>query len=375
MRIVFVFPFCSPKINSISGGPIYLGSQGHEVLLITAQQANSLKGDVSAPEFERIGCTEFFRPYPRSQDIISQNAAIWPIVRNRVASFKPQVIVGFGDFNYRLPLKLRQYFGLPLVMFMEYLNLEKFSVPIRGRTLLLKVVPGPYKIFARMWQRWLARRFSAIMFSYFGDQDMIPNLEEYCPIVRYVPWCCDIEDFKTTAQRNPKIGIYIGSLEQFKNAAELVKAIPLILDRTDTERFIVVGPGAYAGQVEKLSAKYGSRLEYIKSVPRSEALQLIRSAGYGYTPVIDCGLGFVGDCWGTGTPLIATHKLKGFLNSGVDTLVVNRYQDLPQAINELFSSPDKQEFYSANGIKRYHNNLTAEAVGEQYLKIIREVVT
>ncbi len=375
MRIVFIFPFCSPEINSISGGPIYLGSQDHEVLLITSRRTNSFKGDVSAPEIERIRCTEFYRPYPSSKDIIHQNAAIWPFVRDRVENFKPQVIVGFGEFNYRLPLRLSRYFGLPLVMFMEYLNLEKFSVPVRGRTLLLKMVPGPYKLFAGMWQRWLVRRCSAIMFSYFGDRGLIPNIEKHCPIVRYVPWCCEVNRYGISVKRNPKTGIYIGSLDAYKNAGELVKAIPLILDKTATERFIVVGPGAYAEQVEKLSAKYGSRVKYIKSVPRAEALQLIRSAGYGYTPVTDSGLGFIGDCWGTGTPLIATHTLDGFLRAGIDTMVVDGYQNLPQTINTLIASQDLQKRYAQNGQARFHDYLTAKAVGERYLQIINEAIT
>jgi len=67
MKIIFTAPFWSPDINSISKAAIYLGTQGHDILVITAQAADSLKGKVTAPAHEIIEGTEFFRPYPNSK--------------------------------------------------------------------------------------------------------------------------------------------------------------------------------------------------------------------------------------------------------------------------------------------------------------------
>jgi len=216
------------------------------------------------------------------------------------------------------------------------------------------------------------------MFTHYGDHYLIPKVERYCPIVCYVPWCTEtdsdeliIDDLR---KPNKRTGIHIGSLEDFKNAPELVKAIPLILDKSETDNFIVVGPGKYSSDIIKLADLYTPRLKYIESVPRLEALRLLRSAGYGYTQVIDSGIGFVGDCWGTGTPLITTHDLDGLLQKDVDTLIANDLQELPQTINSLINSEKLYNQLKHNGLKRYKNTYTARAVGEEFLKVLSKVI-
>lgn len=374
MRILFTFPFCAPAVNSISGGPIYLGTQGHDVLVVTAQRTDSLKGKVSAPAFEKVGSIKFYRPYLRSKDLTWRPNICWSEVRKLVNEFKPEIIFGFGDPFYRLPLKLSLHFNLPLVMFFEYLRPDKFSLPIRGSGKIRKYFPWFYRFCSKYFRRYLARHSAAVMFSYYGDRPLITEVERDCPNVHYVPWCTETYDLKKEVRRNRKLGIYIGSLNAFKNAAELVEAIPLILDQTATERFIVVGPGDYAPQIKQLAEQYGPKLEYIESVPRPEAMRLLLSAGYGYTPVTDCGLGFIGDCWGTGTPLIATHKLDGFFNKDADTLVADGVADLPRVINTLLESDDLYERIQQGARERYELNHTAKAVGEKYLEVLREVL-
>jgi glycosyltransferase involved in cell wall biosynthesis len=374
MKIVFTAPFWSREVNSISRGPIYIATQGHDVLIITSQKSDSLKGKVSAPSSETVDGAEFFRPYLDSKDLTWHPKACWSKVREKVAKFQPDVIVGFGDPFYRLPLKLSRYFNVPLVMFFEYLRLDKFSLPIRGSGEIRNFFPGFYCFCSGLFRRYLLGRCSAVMFSYYGDLSLIPEVEGYCSNIHYVPWCTETDDEQGEEKRNRKVGVYIGSLNSFKNAAELVKAIPLILDYTATKRFIVVGPGDHVPKIMKLAERYGSRLEYIESVSRPEAMRLLRSVGYGYTPVTNCGLGFIGDCWGTGTPLITTHELDGFLNKDVDTLVANGTRDLPNVIDSLLESSSLFERMQQGGLKRYASSFTARAVGEKYLEILRKVV-
>ena len=374
MKIIFTAPFWSPDINSISKAAIYLGTQGHDILVITAQAADSLKGKVTAPAHEIIEGTEFFRPYPNSKDLTWHPQKHWPRIQEKIENFQPDVIVGFGDPFYRLPLKISHHLKTPLVMFFEYLRLDKFSLPIRGGGKIRKYLPNTYQILSNIFRRYLIGQCSAIMFSYYGDKYLIPDIERICPIVRYVPWCTETGEKLETTKRNRKTGIYVGSLEGFKNAAELVEAIPLILEQTATERFIVVGPGEYAPKIKALIERYGSQLEYIEALPRKDALHLLRSAGYGYTPVTDCGLGFIGDCWGTGTPLITTHKLDGFLLQDSDTLIADSVYDLPKTINSLIGSDALFERMHQGGVNRYLSNYTARAVGKQYLQVFKEVV-
>lgn len=39
MRVLFTAPFWSPQVNSIAWGPIYLASEGHDVLIIARSSA------------------------------------------------------------------------------------------------------------------------------------------------------------------------------------------------------------------------------------------------------------------------------------------------------------------------------------------------
>jgi glycosyltransferase involved in cell wall biosynthesis len=374
LNIVFVFHFCSPSVNDIASVPIWLGKQGNTVLVISSQFNNSLKGAVTAPRCEEIGGTRFYRPFQRAKDLRRWFVQHRREIREEVAEFRPDVIIQFGEFNFRLPMALAEEFDIPLVLFVEYLRLTKFALPFRGRRLIRIASPSIDRRMARIFRKWLVQRSSAVMFSYYGDCPLIPDIERHCSIVRYVPWCTEAVESAGEEKRDRKTGIYIGSLERFKNAAELVDAIPIIFEQSDTERFVVIGPGEYASDIRRLVEHYGSRLLYIESVSRPEAMRWLRSVGYGYTPVADCGLGFIGDCWGTGTPLIATHELDGFLHREVDTLIADGVYDLPRTINSVVNSDHLFERMQRGGRDRYISNFSARAVGGEYLKVLRQVV-
>jgi glycosyltransferase involved in cell wall biosynthesis len=340
------------------------------VLVITAKHALSFKGEVWAPESEVVAGVEFFRPYADSGVIRKYPLQQWDAIAAKVSGFGPDVVIGFGEFNFRLPSSISKRFGIPLFLYMEYLRPGKIAYPIRGKRLLRKYAPSLDRLASKMFLRYLSRRVHGIMYAYAGDQSYARRLEQNGTPVFYVPWCTEVREDGETIERNRRIGIYIGSLETFKNAEELVKAVPLILDKTLTERFIVVGPGPYATHIQRLAENYEGRLTYIPSVPRAEAMRLLRSAGYGYTPVKDCGLGFIGDCWATGTPLVTTHLLDGFLNPGRDTLVANGWEDLPRVIEELLRSEKLFSRCEQEGRARYKENFTGKAVGEKYLEVI-----
>ena len=373
MKLLFIFPFCSPEVNSISGGPLYLGANGHEVLLITSKAADSLKGRVSAPEHEQVEKTEFYRPYAHSRDIIQRPSVCWQEVKSKVKQFQPDVVFGFGEFNYKLPLRISREFKIPMYLYMEYLRREKVAFPMRGRSILRRFLPKIHDWLADRFLRYLSKNVTAIMYAYYGDRKYAEKVCAYGAPVHYVPWCNEVykrsEATALDENKDRKTGIYIGSLAGFKNAAELVKAIPIILEQSNTSRFTVVGPGSYADEIKKLVEQYPQRLFYKESVSRDEAMQMIREAGYGFTPVKDCGLGFIGDCWASGTPLVALHDLDSYLKDTVDTLIVRDVGDLSAEIDQLISSNEMYIEYAHNGMRRYNQNYTANAIGEKYLSL------
>jgi glycosyltransferase involved in cell wall biosynthesis len=370
MRILFVIHYCSPETNDNAHGPIYLGSVGHEVLVISARHAKSLKGDVYAEEYEKIGDTTFYRPYKEWLDITRNPFCEWKSVQTALDKFRPEVVIGFGEFNYKLSLHISKHYQIPYLLYMEYLRLEKIAPPIRGRTFLRANFPAVSDFIARQFLKYLAQRVAGVMFAYFGDRDQVPGLRKLGVDAFYVPWCTDVGVRASRSFENNRHGIYIGALEKFKSSDVLIEAIPIILDRTETERFTVVGPGPYSNQIRELQKKYGDRLAYIESVPREIALDLIQSAAYGFTPVTDCGLGFIGDCWGCGTPLVVTNDLDGFLHDDRDVSIADSIEDLPQVINPLLQDAAVWEKYHREGQQRYSMSLTAEAVGKKYLEVI-----
>lgn len=372
MKILFVIHYCSPEINDNSFGPIYLSGIGHDVLVISSQHAKSLKGDVYAEEYETYKNCSFYRPYKEWTDITRTPFLEWDRVKIALDDFRPDVVVGFGEFNYKLSLAISKHYDIPYFLFMEYLRLGKIASPIRGRTFLKSYFPVVHDYISKIFLRYLAKKVSAIMFSYYGDKDQISNIKKLGADAYYVPWCTDVGVPEDIILREESLGLYIGALEKFKNSDELVAALPYILDKTDTKRFIVVGPGPYSADIKELQKKYVGRLEYIDSMPRKEALKLIRSATYGFTPVSDCGLGFIGDCWGCGTPIVATHELDGFFNNNVDALIAKDMDDIPVLIDSILSSKIIWKRLHAEGVKRYSSNYTAKAVGDMYLDVIRK---
>lgn len=375
MNILFTFHYCSAASNDIAWAPISLATSGEKVLVVTARHERGLKGEFSAPEGEVVGGAEFYRPFPEWTDLRKRPFSRWREVEAKVAAFRPDVVIGFGEFNYRLPLRISRRFGVPLILYMEYLRPERVVPPLRGKRLLLRHFPTLYRSASRLFVRYLSRYATAIMFAYYGDQVRIAEVERIGLRAFYVPWCTDVGPAPPNVSRDRHAGIYIGSLAPFKNAAELVSAIPIILEQTPTERFIVIGPGPYASKIKELQRRYKSRLLYIPSVPRSEALHLLRSAGYGYTPVRDCGLGFIGDCWGTGTPLVTTHSLEGLVRPDRDALVARGLADLPRAISALLTSEDLYERYSTGGRERYDSEYSGTAAARRYREVLDACVS
>ena len=82
----------------------------------------------------------------------------------------------------------------------------------------------------------------------------------------------------------------------------------------------MVGPGPHAEIIKKLQKVTSGAVKYIPELPRIEALRLIASSYYAYTPVAKGGWGFIGDCWSVKTPIVMTHN-DDYVINGVNALV------------------------------------------------------
>ncbi len=103
-------------------------------------------------------------------------------------------------------------------------------------------------------------------------------------------------------------GIYIGSLYPFKNTQVFETLLPRILQETKTEEFIVIGPGPHAKMIQTLSETSNNKVKYLAGVSRFDALKMIASSYYAFTPVKKGGWGFIGDCWSMKTPIVMCYN-------------------------------------------------------------------
>jgi glycosyltransferase involved in cell wall biosynthesis len=152
--------------------------------------------------------------------------------------------------------------------------------------------------------------------------------------------------------------VYIGSLYPFKNTQEFELAIPRILEVTPTKEFVVVGPGPHATIIKELQKKTSGLVRYIPELPREEALRLIASSYYAFTPVKRGGWGFIGDCWSMGTPIVMTQN-DCYVTNGVNSLVATSLDDLVRSINRLYEEPELYEKLKQNGYQESEDRKAA----------------
>jgi glycosyltransferase involved in cell wall biosynthesis len=191
--------------------------------------------------------------------------------------------------------------------------------------------------------------------------------------VFYLPWPAYIpNDFEFGSTREKGVGIYIGSLYPFKNTQEFEKTLPLILEKSKTRTFVVVGEGPQVSIIKKLEAEYGESISYINHLPRSEALRLISSSYYAYSPVKIGGWGFIGDCWSMRTPIVMTHN-DDYVVNNVNALVSIDENDLIANINRLYEDTKLYQSLQANGYAEYEKR-KAEVVGNELYRILANMV-
>jgi glycosyltransferase involved in cell wall biosynthesis len=121
-------------------------------------------------------------------------------------------------------------------------------------------------------------------------------------------------------------GIYAGLLVPLKNTQEFAHVLPLVLQNTPTRKFVIIGLGSHVSIIKKLQDEFGDAIEYIPRLPRVEVLKLIGGSYFAYTPVKRGGWGFIGDCWGTKTPVLLSHNV--YASEEVDATVAQDATEL-----------------------------------------------
>jgi glycosyltransferase involved in cell wall biosynthesis len=351
-----------------------LHDRGVEIAFIAGRSSGARANGVILPPYENIDGFPIYRLYRDSTEmLIFPQRKLKEVVKIATA-LKPELILCNSADNMRLALMLRKNLNLkiPVALRLEIAGAipkSKFVASWKMRPIRLLIgVPskGP-----ELWS-WLCQRADAIITSNPPDQQILHLLSKHGKPVYYLPWPASIENYKPSQVRDRQRGIYAGLLVPFKNTKQFEWMLPAILQNTSTKEFIVIGAGTQAQMMEKLRQQIGgNKIKYIPRLIRSEVLNFISGSYFGLTPVKEGGWGFIGDCWGTGTPLIMLHNV--FCSKDLEPCVARDREDLIRKINRLYEDPEFYERVQKIGYKEFKKR-TADAVGDELYTLLSKTL-
>jgi glycosyltransferase involved in cell wall biosynthesis len=346
---------------------VWLHDKGLQPTLITSMSLG-LKGHGSLPNYENMKGVPIHRLYRNFQEMAFFPQRHFAQVLKIVESLRPDLILCAQEWNIRLALMIKKRFNKPIVLGVEDAG-RVFSGEFNRspQTRFLMKLFGMPSGSQKFWS-WLCSKADVLITWHPRDQRIFDLLSNGKPIF-YLPWPSYIpEDFAPSIIRERTQGVYIGSLFPAKNTQEFEWTLPLILEKTPVKKFIIIGPGPHVSIVKKLKKKYNDRICYIPQVSRNDALRIISSSFFAYTPVRTGGWGFIGDCWSMKTPIVMTHN-DDYALDNVNALVSKGGSNLVESISQLYTDVELYKKLQSNGYQEY-NKRTAKVVGDKLYTIL-----
>lgn len=341
-------------------------------LAIIAGRSMDLKGEGNLPTYENMDGIPIHRLYENLQDMfLFPNKGLNKILEI-AEDLKPDLIFCSQELNMRLAVLIQKHLKKPIVLLVEdagriFSGEVYSSSKIKSIMFVFGIPSGP-----KFWS-WLCEKADILITCSPNDRQNLGVLSKYNKPVFFLPWPSYIpDDFEYASEKQKNRGIYIGSLSRIKNTQEFENTLPLILEKTKTKQFIVVGPGSHVPIIKKLKERYGEALSYVNQLPRIEALKLISSSYYAYTPVRIGGWGFIGDCWSMKTPIVMTHN-DNYVNNNENALVARDENDLIMNINRLFEDNKLYQNLQTNGYAEYEKR-KADVIGDNLYNIFTKVL-
>jgi len=347
-----------------------LYDRGMKVVVI-AGRSMGLKGSGSLPIYENMDGIPIYRLYKNLFDMfLFPNKALSKVI-DVATELNPDVIFCSQELNMRLALSVQKVIKKPIVLLVEDAG-RIFS----GEAHTSLKMKSAMKFFGipssglGFWS-WLCEKSAALITCHPRDQENLSTLSKHGKPVYYLPWPSHIPEMELSEVKEKNKGIYVGSLYPFKNTKEFEWTLPLILEKTKTKQFIVIGPGPDVPLIMKLKEKYGDAIRYIDHMPRVEVLKLISSCYYAYTPVKIGGWGFIGDCWSVKTPVVMTHN-DGYVIDNVNALIAEGEKGLLKSINGLYEDVGLYKRLQSAGLEEYEKRKST-VVGDNLYKILTSV--
>jgi glycosyltransferase involved in cell wall biosynthesis len=372
LNILCIFPGMSKLVNDNAHMLIRLQEKGAKIVIVTGKSLG-LKGKGNLPGYEDMDGVKIHRLYKNPQEMFLFPKRRLSQILEIAEDLKPDLIFCDQELNMRLAVLIQKSVKKPIVLMVEdagrifsgeFYNSSKTRVAMA----LFGIPTGP-----KFWS-WLCEKANALITCSPRDQQNLSLLSKHSKPVFYLPWPSYIpKDFEYAPTRENDVGLYIGSLYPFKNTQEFEKTLPIILEKSKTKKFVVVGSGPQALMIKKLEDKYGNALSYIDHLPRTEALKLISSSYFAYSPVKIGGWGFIGDCWSMRTPIVMTHNDDNYVVDNVNALVAKDENDILSQINRLFNDTELYQKLQKNGYEEYEKR-KADVVGDKLYSILTKVL-
>jgi len=351
---------------------VRLREKGAKLLIITSASLGQ-KGSGRLPTYEIMDGIPIYRLYRDQQEIFLFPSKKLRNVLATARAFKPDLILCSQELNMRLALLIQKFLKKPIVLLVE--DAGRIFSGEAYPSLKMKTILGYFGIplgGSRYWS-WLCRKAEILITCHPRDQQILASLSMHKKQVFYLPWPSYVPDgFQYAYTRDKRRGIYVGSLYPFKNTQEFERTLPLILEKTNTEQFTIVGPGPHSAIIKALKRRYGNSIQYINQLSRTEALKLISGCFYAYTPVKIGGWGFIGDCWSMRTPIVMTHN-DNYVTSNVNALVARNENDLVENIRRLYNDPELYGRLQRNGYEEYTKR-KADAIGDKLYCILEKAL-
>lgn len=334
---------------------------------IITSKTGDLKGKGSLPEYEDMSGIPVHRVFDRRMDMFTFPLGKIKRCLQIASDLTPDLIFCSQEYDMRLALELQKRFHVPVVLLVEdagRINSGENHISYKF-DFLMGVLGIPS---GRKFWDWLCKRASAIITCHPKDKARLSELSNFHKPIYYLPWPTFVPaGFNYSSPRKVTRGIYIGSLYPFKNTQVFEQTLPRILKETDTEEFLVIGPGPHAKMIKKLQEETKNAIKYYPSLSRLDALNMIASSYYAYTPVNVGGWGFIGDCWSMKTPIVMSHNDQ-YVIGELNALVAKNEDDLISNINRLYDDPDLFLKLQQNGFEESKKR-SANSVGDELYDI------
>ena len=352
-------------------------NRGAEISFITGQSSGDRAGGVKLPPYENNDGFPIYRLYRESREMLIFPQRKMKEVVKIAKKLKPDLILCHLEDNMRFAVMLREKLDLkiPIVLHVEIASStakKKFFASWKMRPIrrLIGVPSRGYELWS-----WLCQKADAIITSHPADQEILSSLSRNGKPMYYLPWPASIpEGYVAPQSKNKQRGIFVGLLLPFKNTEQFEWILPTIIQNTPTKEFMVIGGGnrMQVQMIKKLQEQVGDGIKYIPRLEtRTEVLNFISGSYFAFTPVKDGGWGFIGDCWGTRTPLIMLYNV--FCSKDLEPCVARDREDLISKINRLYDDPEFYKQVQEIGYNEFKKR-TADSVGDQLYALLLKTI-